>query len=304
MAADQPDPFESTRMTLGEHLTELRRRLVRGALAVVVALFATWAYYPELTRVMQWPMEQALEEVDEEQRAKYEAKLAEERAADPSVPRTKYFRSEDPRDGELHAELTVNKRFSMLGPADGIFAAMKIAMFGALALAGPVLLWQMWQFIAAGLYAHERRAVLLYFPVSVLLFVGGALFGYFVLCPVGFYFMVTAYPPEQMQYMAALGEYLSVLTTITLALGLVFQLPLVMNALIRLDLVTRETFKKGRPYFIVGAFVIGGVLTPPDPYTQTFMAVPAILLYEVGLLSTWFVARRKQPAAAEAERAP
>jgi sec-independent protein translocase protein TatC len=304
MAADEPDPFESTRMTLGEHLTELRRRLVRGALAVVVALFATWAYYPELTRVMQWPMEKALGEVDKEQRAKYEAKLVEERVADPSVPRTKYFRSEDPRDSELHAELTVNKRFSMLGPADGIFAAMKIAMFGAIALAGPVLLWQMWQFIAAGLYAHERRTVLLYFPMSVLLFVGGALFGYFGLCPLGFYFMIKAYPPEEMQYIAALGEYLSILSNITLALGVVFQLPLVMNALIRLDLVARDTFKKFRPHFIVVAFIVGGILTPPDPYTQTLMAVPAILLYEVGLLSTWFSARRKQPAAAEGKRAP
>ncbi len=293
--AEDDDPFAHTRMTLGEHLAELRRRLIRGAVAVVVAMMATWAYYPELTRVLVWPMERALETIDEEQQAKYEARLAEERASDPSVPRTKYFRSDDPADRTLHAELTVSRRFSMIGPADGMFAAMKISMYGAIALSAPVLLWQMWQFIAAGLYANERRAVFKYFPISLLLFLGGVTFGYFVLCPVGFYFMATSYPPEEVNYIGGLGEYLGVLSTITLALGLVFQLPLVMNALARLDLVTFDQFKRFWPYFIVAAFVLGGIITPPDPYTQTFVALPAILLYGVGLLSIrWIAPARKQ----------
>jgi sec-independent protein translocase protein TatC len=295
MAEDDDDPFAQTRMTLGEHLAELRRRLIRGAAAIVVAMFATWAYYPQLTRVLTWPMERALETIDDEQRAKYENLLVEERAVDPGVPRTKYFRSEDPLDRTLHAELTVSRRFSMIGPADGMFAAMKIAMYGAIALAAPVLLWQMWQFIAAGLYANERRAVFKYFPLSLLLFLGGVSFGYFLLCPVGFYFMATAYPPEEVNYLGGLGEYLGVLSTITLALGLVFQLPLVMNALARLDLVTFDQFKRFWPYFIVVAFVVGGIITPPDPYTQTFVALPAILLYGVGMLSIRWVARTPKP---------
>ncbi len=285
MAEDDDDPFAHTRMTLGEHLAELRRRLIRSAVAIVAAMAVTWAYYPQLTSTLTWPMERALEKIDDEQREKYEALLAEERAADPSVPRTKYFRSEDPADRTLHAELTVSRRFSMIGPADGMFAAMKISMYGAIALSAPVLLWQMWQFIAAGLYANERRAVFKYFPLSLLLFLGGVAFGYFLLCPVGFYFMATAYPPEEVNYLGGLGEYLGVLSTITLALGLVFQLPLVMNALARLDLVTYAQFKHFWPYFIVAAFVIGGIITPPDPYTQTFVALPAILLYGVGILS-------------------
>lgn len=292
--AEAPDPFAATRMTLGEHLVELRRRLIRGAAAVAIAFFVTWAYYAEVTRVLTWPMERALAEIDDEQRAKYEALLALEQAADPSVPRTKYFRSEDLRDRTLHAELTVSRRFSMIGPADGMFAAMKISFYGAVAIAGPVLLWQMWQFIAAGLYAHERRAVFKYFPLSVLLFVGGVAFGYFLLCPVGFYFMAKAYPPEQVNYIGGLGEYLGVLSTITLALGAVFQLPLVMNALARLDLVTYQQFKKFWPYFIVVAFVVGGIITPPDPYTQTFVALPAIALYGLGLLSTRLVGAKSR----------
>lgn len=291
---ETPDPFAGTRMTLGEHLAELRRRLIRGAAAIAIAFFVTWAYYTELTRVLTWPMERALAEIDEEQRVKYETLLAKEQAADPSVPRTKYFRSADPAERTLHAELTVSRRFSMIGPADGMLAAMKISFYGAIAIAGPVLLWQMWQFIAAGLYTHERRTVFRYFPLSVLLFFGGVAFGYFLLCPVGFYFMAKAYPPEEVNYIGGLGEYLGVLSTITLALGLVFQLPLVMSALARLDLVTHEQFKKFWPYFIVVAFVVGGIITPPDPYTQSFVALPAIALYGCGLLSTRLTAAAKR----------
>jgi len=296
--AQKDDPFESTRMTLGEHLAELRRRLMRSALAVVVGVLIGWAYYPELTKALQWPMDRALAEVDLAQREKYELQLAEERKLDPEVPRTKYFRSEDPTDTELLPELTVSKRWMSLGPAEQMLVAMKVALYAAIVLSGPVLLWQMWQFIAAGLYSHEKRTVLLYFPISLGLFAAGLLFGFFVLCPVGYYFLVTTYPPEEVNYARSLSDYLDSLSTIVLALGIVFQLPLVMNALIRLDLVTRDAFKNFRRYFIVGAFIVGGILTPPDPYTQVFMALPVIVLYEVGLLSTLWM-KRKPKASAE-----
>lgn len=293
--SQQDDPFESTRMTLGEHLGELRRRLVRGALALFVAILVTWNYYPELTAYLQRPMEQALDQIDADQRAKYESKLETERQVDPTVRRSKYFRSDDPQEKDLRAELTVARQWSALGPADSMLVAMKVSLYAAFAIAGPVLLWQMWQFIAAGLYPRERRTVLFYFPISVTLFAAGLAFGYFVLCPVGFYFMVTAYPPETLTYLRSLSEYLGALTSILLGLGLVFQLPLIMNALIRLDLVTREAFANFRRYFIVGAFIVGGILTPPDPYTQVFMALPVIVLYEVGLLSTLWMKKKPRP---------
>jgi sec-independent protein translocase protein TatC len=282
---DDDDPFADTRMTLGEHLVELRRRLIRSAIAIVVALCVTWSYYPELTKVLRRPMDEALVKVDAEQREKYLALLVEEQKTDPSVKRTKYFLTEDPTDTRLLDRLTVTPRLSVLGPADGFFAAMKVSLYGALAVAGPILLWQMWQFIAAGLYKNERKAIFKYFPISLALFAGGVSFGYFVLCPFGFYFMAKAYPPEDINNLSGLNEYL----------GALFQLPLVMNALARLELVNFAQFRKFFPYFVVIAFVVGGIVTPPDPYTQTFVAVPAIVLYAVGMLCARLAA--KKPAA-------
>ena len=187
---DDDDPFADTRMTLGEHLVELRRRLIRSAIAIVVALCVTWSYYPELTKVLRRPMDDALAQVDAEQRAKYEALLAEEQKADPSVRRTKYFLTEDPSDTRLLDRLTVTPRLSVLGPADGFFAAMKVSLYGALAVAGPILLWQMWQFIAAGLYPHERKYITKFLPLSIVLLIAGMLFVYFVILPWTLSFLV------------------------------------------------------------------------------------------------------------------
>jgi sec-independent protein translocase protein TatC len=152
----------------------------------------------------------------------------------------------------------------------------------------------MWQFVAAGLYPKERRAILLYFPISVVLFLAGALFGYFVMCPFGFRYMVTMLKPEKVQYIASVSPYLDWLQAVTLALGLVFELPLLMYALVKLDLVQRKSFVRFRPYFILVAFIVGGILTPPDPITQFLAAGPMILLYEVGLLWTWFLPKPKE----------
>jgi sec-independent protein translocase protein TatC len=292
--AEPADPFQHTRMTLGEHLKELRTRLFRGVLALVVAFAVCWFFYERVTDVVLWPMYDVLAKVDQDQREKFAKLLEEERALDPSVPRTKYFASEDPADTTLKPELTVPSRPAMTALGEGFSFAMRVTLYAALVLGMPVFLWQMWQFIAAGLYAHERRAILRYFPVSLLLFLAGVAFGYSVLCPISFRFMVTLYAPEKVVYIAAIGPYLEVLQGVTLALGLVFELPLVMYALVRIGLVERRTFVRFRPYFVVAAFVIGGILTPPDPFTQFLLAVPMILLYEVGLLWTWFLPKPKE----------
>jgi sec-independent protein translocase protein TatC len=153
----------------------------------------------------------------------------------------------------------------------------------------------MWRFIAAGLYLHERRVVGRTIPISLLLFVAGGVFGYFVMVPYGLYFLATAFPPEKLEFLPRLSEYLSFLSLLTLALGLVFQLPLLMYVLVRIDLVEREAFRKYRRYFIVGAFIVAALLTPPDPFTQLLLAGPMIVLYEVGLLWTRFAQKRVRP---------
>lgn len=294
--AVEPDPFEHTRMTLGQHLNELRKRLFRAALALFAAGLVSWYFYPQLTDIVLAPMHRALVMVDTDQVEKYTKLLAEERLADPSVPRTKYFASDDPTQLTLRDELTVSRRMVQIGPGEGFKFAIQVSLWGALVLGAPVMLWQMWQFIAAGLYPKERRAILKYFPISLLLFAAGVLFGYFYMCPYGFYFMVSVYAPEKIQTIPAIGPYLDLFQGVSLALGTVFELPLLMYALVRIGIVQRATFAKYRGHFVVVAFVVGGILTPPDPFTQFMLAVPMIALYELGLLWTRFI-RKPQVAA-------
>jgi sec-independent protein translocase protein TatC len=292
--AEEPDPFQHTRMTLGEHLRELRTRLFRGVLALFAAFLVAFYFYEPIFDIAARPMNMVLQEVDLEQRAKYEAILAEERKTDPTVPRTKYFQTEDPANNALQDKFTIPQRMTLVGVGDGFTSIMRVVVIAALLFGMPVFLWQMWQFVAAGLYPKERRAILLYFPISVVLFLAGALFGYFVMCPFGFRYMVTMLKPEKVQYIASVSPYLDWLQAVTLALGLVFELPLLMYALVKLDLVQRKSFVRFRPYFILVAFIVGGILTPPDPITQFLAAGPMILLYEVGLLWTWFLPKPKE----------
>ncbi len=289
----EPDPFQHTRMSLGDHLRELRRRVFRGAIALLAAFLIAFYFYQPIFHVVARPMNTVLTEVDLEQREKFEKILAEERLVDPTVPRTKYFRSEDPTETALNSDFTIDTRMTMVGPGEGFGVVIRITLLAALVLGMPVLLWQMWQFIAAGLYPHERRAILKFFPITVGLFVGGVLFGYFVMCPFGFKFMVTVFPPEEVRYIAAIGPYLEWLQAVTLVLGCVFELPVFMYALVRIGIVERKSLARFRPYFVLIAFVVGGILTPPDPITQFLAAGPMILLYELGLIWTWFLPKPK-----------
>jgi sec-independent protein translocase protein TatC len=289
------DPFAHTRMSLGDHLDELRKRLIRGLVAVGLAFAVGWAFYQPLSNVVLQPMHWALARIDRNQVEKYEELLAEK----PDLPRSTYFESDEAGDTRLRPEYTVNQKMVATGATEGFLFGLKVALYFALAVGSPVLLWEMWRFIAAGLYRHERHVVARTIPLSLLLFVAGALFGYFVMVPYGLYFLATAFPPEELQFLPRLSEYLSLLSLLTLALGLVFQLPLVMYVLVKVDLVQRETFRNYRRYFIVGAFILAAILTPPDPFTQILLAGPMIVLFELGLLWTRFI--RKPPGPLETE---
>lgn len=291
--AEADDPFQHTRMSLGEHLRELRGRLVKSVIALVVALMVTFTFYEPIFDFVARPMNDVLEDVDRDQRVKYEAILAEEQKLDPAVPRTKYFRTDDLVNNELQDEFTVSQRMTLVGPGDGMSVMMRICFLAGLVLAMPVILWQLWQFIGAGLYPKEKRVVLMYFPVVIGLFLSGVGFGYYPMCPIGFKFMVTVFPPEKVAYIASVSPYLDWLQAVTLALGLLFELPVLMYVLVRVGIVQRKSLAKFRPYFILVAFIVGGILTPPDPITQFLAAGPMIVLYEVGLLWTWFLPKPK-----------
>lgn len=291
------EELAESRMSLGDHLDELRKRLVKGLAGVVVAFLVSWFFYEEVAVVFLSPLQFALEKRVEDTIEYYEKKLEE----DPAIPRERYFRPDGP-DGEkrLQPKLIPDARPIFTAVGEGFVFALKISLYTGIAIGSPILLWQMWQFVAAGLYKKERKTVLRYFPFSVLLFASGVLFGYFVLMPWGFYFLTRAFHAEFASFTPKLSEYLQVFTTLTLALGAVFQLPILMHALVRMDLIQRASFAKYRAHFVVAAFIVAAMLTPPDPVTQFMMAVPMVLLYELGLYSSRFAEKQAKDAMEEA----
>lgn len=284
--ASADDSFESTRMTLGEHLDELRRRLIVGTVAVLIAFIASWIYKDVATRVVLWPYERFIDMYEVYYRGEVETLEAE----DPDFDRSKYYIGED-SDRLIAFRDT---RMQAVGPAEKFVFELKICLYLALFLGAPVLLWQLWRFIGAGLYAKERRVVMRYFPLSVLLFLLGIAFGYFGLVPYGMYYLNSVGSIENLRPDFRAREYFAFLNSLCLALGGVFQLPIVMTCLAKLDLIEPVTFAKYRGHMLVGSFVLAALLTPPDPVTQLMMAVPVFALYEVGIWSSRVAAPKRR----------
>lgn len=167
--------------------------------------------------------------------------------------------------------------------ASPFFAPFKFAMVLALALAMPYLLHQSWRFIAPGLYQRERRIALPLLISSIVLFYAGMAFAYFVVFPLVFGFLVST-APQGVTMMTDITKYLDFVLTMFFAFGLAFEVPVATIILIWAGITTPESLAAKRPYIIVGAFVIAMLLTPPDVFSQTLLAVPMWLLFELGLL--------------------
>lgn len=292
MAKEEHDPFESTRMSLGEHLEELRKRLFYSVVVLSIAFGVAWWFKEEIAKAVLQPWTTAVERLNEDMAVKAEADLA----ADPALPRAKYFTSDDHKNRELRDR--IDPRPNMFGIGEGFFFALNNSLYFALFIGSPFVLWQMWQFIAAGLYRHEKRAVSLYFPFSALLFIVGVLFCYFFVLPVGMYFLTSTISLDIVRPQLGIEQYFSFLSTMCLAMGCVFQLPILMIFLSRIGLVEPKTYSKYRGHFLVVALFVAAVVTPgPDYYSQILMTIPMVLLYEVGIVIARFTARpRRHPA--------
>lgn len=168
------------------------------------------------------------------------------------------------------------------------FAPFKLTLIVAIALSIPYLLYQLWAFVAPGLYRHEQRLVLPLLASSSLLFYLGVAFAYFVVFPLMFRFF-TATAPEGVAVMTDISRYLDFVLTMFLAFGFAFEVPIATLLLVRTGAVTVESLVAKRPYIIVGAFVVGMVLTPPDVISQILLAVPMWLLFELGILLVPFI---------------
>lgn len=172
--------------------------------------------------------------------------------------------------------------------ASPFLAPFKLTAFAALFLAIPYVFYQAWAFVAPGLYLHEKRLVMPLLVSSTALFYAGIAFAYFVVFPLLFGFL-TATAPEGVTVATDISSYLNFVLSMFLSFGLVFEVPIATFLVVRTGIADRKTLVAQRPYVIVGAFVIGMILTPPDPVSQTLLAVPIWLLFEVGLWFTRFI---------------
>lgn len=168
--------------------------------------------------------------------------------------------------------------------ASPFFTPIKLTMYVSVFLSAPVLLYQLWAFVAPALYRHERRLVMPLLFSSTLLFYIGIAFAYFVVFPLAFGFL-TKTAPVGVVVSTDISKYLDFVMTLFLAFGVAFEVPVAIILLCWMGVTSPESLKKKRPYILVGAFVVGMLLTPPDVFSQTLLAVPMYCLFEVGV---WF----------------
>jgi len=226
-------------MSLGEHLEELRLRLIRCIVAVVVAAAASWTVRGWVMAALMRPHVLAMAAFD--------------------------------RDATL-------KFASYLEP---VVAQVKACLIVALVVTAPVLIYQAWAFVAPGLFPHERNRVLKLFGASLVCFVAGVAFGYFLFIPIVFRYLLTLAGPAT-EPVLMIGKYLSTFFLLTFALGVAFQTPVVIAYLIRWKVLDVATLQRQRKIVILVAFIIAAVITPPDPLTQIMMAVTLVVLYDLG----------------------
>jgi len=176
---------------------------------------------------------------------------------------------------------------------EGIFTKFKVALIAGTILASPVILWQIWQFIVPTLYPHEKKYLSRLIPISVILFVAGVVFAYTTVFPVAVYILVQL--GSEFEPMFTIGKYLSFTLTFLIPFGLIFEFPLVIYFLTSIGVVTPEWLIRNRRYAIVITVILAAVLTPgPDPLSQMIMALPMAVLYEVGILVSKVVAKKKR----------
>jgi sec-independent protein translocase protein TatC len=239
--------------TFISHLIELRSRLLRSIVAIVVVLFVLFPWAKDIYAVLAAPLLRAL----------------------PA--------------GATMIATDVTGTF---------FVPLKVTLMAAFLIALPYVLWQVWAFVAPGLYQHERRLALPVLVSSFLCFIAGMAFAYFVVFPIAFGFFA-GYAPAGVTMMTDIDKYLSFVLTMFIAFGITFETPVVVIVLVRFGIVPLEKLRAMRPYMIVGAFIVGAVFTPPDVVSQLLLAVPLWLLFELGLLLARFVQRPAAPEASE-----
>jgi sec-independent protein translocase protein TatC len=255
----EPDEVEKPSAPLIEHLIELRRRLIWSIGGFFVAFLGCFFVAKHLFNLLVVPFKWAVE-----------------------------WAHMDVRKVEL----------IYTAPQEFFFTQVKLAMFGGLVIAFPIIAAQIYKFVAPGLYKNERSAFLPFLIASPILFLMGAALVYFFFTPMVMWFFLSMQQSGgdgqvQISLLPKVSEYLSLIMTLIFSFGLVFQLPVVTSLMARVGLLTSQGLKEKRKWAIVIAFIVAAVLTPPDPISQISLAIPTILLYEISIWTARLIEKRR-----------
>ncbi|RZJ01075.1 MAG: twin-arginine translocase subunit TatC [Brevundimonas sp.] len=286
------DEIEASRAPLMDHLIELRSRLVVSVIAFILAFFFCFWFAADIQIFLIKPFQAAYALHATAQAAGVHGgnpfELIAVTAGLHPLP------TGAPTDLVLQAT----------GPLEQLFTKMKVAGFGAIALAFPVLAWQLYRFVAPGLYRNEKGAFLPFLFVAPLLFVIGGALVYFVMLPFVMWFSLSQQIVTEgitVELNTKISEYLSLVTSLMLAFGLCFQLPVITTLLGMAGIISSKVMAEGRRYAIVAVVVVAAIVTPPDPISQLMLAVPLCLLYEISIWCVRLIEfRRKTDDAAAA----
>jgi sec-independent protein translocase protein TatC len=245
--AKNPRPSPD-RMSFLEHLDELRTRMIRSLLSLVVGFGACWGFREQIFDVLVQPLKRAFPDI----------------------------------------------RLIFTSPTEALMLYMKMAFFVGIFVVAPYILYQVWAFVAPGLYPHEKVYALPFILFGSLFFIGGAAFGHFVLFPIAFGFL-GAFGGKNVEFLPRISEYWSFYSWFLLGLGLVFQLPVVIFVLARIGLVSASFLLRHFKWAVLVCFVVAAIITPtPDVVTQTLLAGPMLGLYLLGVLVAWAFGRKRR----------
>jgi sec-independent protein translocase protein TatC len=264
----EDDEIEKSSAPLIEHLIELRTRLIWALGGFFVAFLVCFYFAKQLFNVLVIPFKWA-----------------------------------------VHWAGLANQKVELIytAPQEFFFTQVKLAMFGGLVIAFPLIAAQLYKFVAPGLYKNERAAFLPFLIASPVLFLMGASLVYFFFTPMVMWFFLAMQQTGpasdvQISLLPKVSEYLSLIMTLIFSFGLVFQLPVVTTLMARVGLVTSQGLKDKRKWAIVIAFIVAAVLTPPDPVSQIGLAIPTILLYEISIWTARMVERKREEERLAAEK--
>jgi len=257
---------ETTLMSFLEHLGELRKKIVITLIALCIAFFVAFNYSEHIFKLLMFPVHYHL------------------------------FISIKGRYMQfVYQDLLPNTKLVFLSPAEGFWINMKVALVAALIVSLPILFQQLWSFISPGLHAKEKKYVVPFVLIATVLFLIGAAFCFLIVLPFALRFLLTYKVGDFMMPMLSVGRYVDFCLKFILAFGFVFELPVIILFFTRMGFVTPATLAKHRKYAILLAFVAAAILTPtPDVFNQTLMAVPMIILYEVGILVSRIFVRKAE----------